>query len=330
MEKIFEEFKKFIETNKLLKDKDKVILGVSGGPDSLFLLHMFYRLKPFKRIDFIVAHFNHSLRKEADKEEEFVKKITQSMGLKFVSEKKDVKNLYKGDSLEQTARNLRYDFFLKISRKYKIKKLALAHHKDDLIETVLLRILRGTGLLGLRAILPISKYKNLTIIRPLLFLEKKRILEFLNKNKISYLIDKTNLEEKFLRNKIRLNLLPYLTKLWPEVKESLYNLALLVSWDYEFIYQKAKEELEKSILKESSGILEINLNKIRGLPRGLVNNILRIAIEKTKGSLRRINSKHIEKIWELLSKEAPILSLDIPFLRIIKQADSLIFKKKTL
>jgi len=205
---LFEKFKTFIEENNLVKEKEKLILGISGGPDSVFLLIMFSKFKELRKIELITVHFNHALRKSADREEEFVRNLSENLNIKFVSEKKEVKKLYKGDSLEQTARNLRYDFFLKVARRYKIKKLALAHHKDDLVETVLLRIFRGTGLLGLRAMLPLSKYKNLTVIRPLLSLEKGEILDFLHKNKIPYMIDKSNFEEKFLRNKIRLEILP--------------------------------------------------------------------------------------------------------------------------
>ena len=324
---LFEKFKTFIEENNLVKEKEKLMLGVSGGPDSVFLLIMFSKLKELKKIDFITVHFNHSLRKSADREEEFVRNLSKNLNIKFVSEKKEVKKLYKGDSLEQTARNLRYDFFLKIARRYKIKKLALAHHKDDLVETVLLRIFRGTGLLGLRAILPLSKYKNLTVIRPLLFLEKREILDFLSKNKIPYMVDKSNFENEFLRNKIRLDILPYLAKTFPNIKENLYNLAVTSSQDYEFISSFATQTLEKLILKETHQLLEIDLNKLKTLPQGLVNNILRAAIQRIKGNLRRIELKHIDKLSELIKKNNDNLSLDIPFLKVIKQSHSLIFKK---
>jgi len=124
-------FKNTLKKYGLLKKKDKVILGISGGPDSIAMLYQFLNIHKEYKLQLVCAHFNHSLRVEADIEEKFISKICAKLGVKFISEKKDVKSFFKGDSLEQTARNLRLDFFMKISRQTKIKKIALAHHKDD-------------------------------------------------------------------------------------------------------------------------------------------------------------------------------------------------------
>src|SRR3989338_5392638 len=132
---IEETFSKTIKKYDLLKKKDRLLLGVSGGPDSVCMLYQFLAIQKDYRLKLLCAHFNHGLRKEADQEEAFMEKLCRDLQIKFVSEKNDVKRFFQGDSLEQTARNLRFDFFLKISRQNKIKKLALAHHKDDLAET---------------------------------------------------------------------------------------------------------------------------------------------------------------------------------------------------
>ncbi|MBN2120179.1 MAG: tRNA lysidine(34) synthetase TilS [Candidatus Omnitrophica bacterium] len=327
MEKIFVRFKTFIEENKLILPGEKLILGVSGGPDSLFLFHMALMLKNHQKNEFIVAHFNHLLRKEASREEEYVRSVCQKNNIALVSEKKDVRKLFKGDSLEQTARNLRYDFFLKTSRTYKIKKVVLAHHKDDLIETVLLRMLRGSGLSGLRGILPISKYKKIVVVRPLLFLEKKEITAFLTAREIKYLVDKSNFQEEFLRNKIRLRLLPVLSKISNSYKDNLYNLAKSIGWDYDFIHKQSLLAVQSAVLKESANIFEISFEKIAHLHRSLLNGSIRICLEWTKGNLRRVDSKHIDEIIDLIF-ERPVGSVvDIPDLKITKKEKSLVFRK---
>jgi tRNA(Ile)-lysidine synthase len=142
-------FKDTIEKYGLLKKKDKLLLGISGGPDSVCMFYQFLQIKKEYKLSLVCAHFNHGLREESEEEEKFVKNICNDFSVKFISEKKNVKEFFKGDSLEQTARNLRYDFFLKCSRQTKIKKLALAHNKDDLVETILMRLIRGAGLRGL-------------------------------------------------------------------------------------------------------------------------------------------------------------------------------------
>ena len=132
-----------IRRNKLIQKKDKLMLAVSGGPDSICMLHLFYSLRDEFKLNLTCVHFNHCLREESDSDAEFVKKLCQELGVKFVSAKKNVYKFFKGDSQEQTARILRFDFFLNCSRSLKIKKIAIAHNKNDVVETVLMRILRG-------------------------------------------------------------------------------------------------------------------------------------------------------------------------------------------
>ena len=214
-----------IEDNFMLKPSERVILGISGGPDSVCLLHLFYKYNSRLKLKILAAHFNHGLRKEADSDEEFVRCLCTSYKVKFVSAKKDVNNFFRGDSLEQTARRLRFDFFLQCSRYYKIRKIAIAHTRDDVIETLLMRIIRGTALRGMRAIMPKNMYKGMYIIRPLIEVDKGEVLKWLKDNNYSYVIDKTNFEDKFLRNKIRHKLIDELRKLNPNVENSLFNLS---------------------------------------------------------------------------------------------------------
>ena len=256
-------FEGTLKRYNLLKKKDKIILGVSGGPDSVFMLYQFARIKKNYKLSLVCAHFNHSLRKEADREEEFIENLCRNLGIKCISEKKDVKAFLKGDSLEQTARNLRFDFLLKCCRQTKIKKIALAHHKDDLIETVLMRVIKGAGLRGLRGFLPKTKFRSATVIRPLIDMQKKEVINWLKSNKASYCIDKSNFEEKFLRNRIRLKLLPELAELNPNIVDSLSNLARNASLDYEYIYSQALGEFLWLKRKETSNGLYLDLEGLK-------------------------------------------------------------------
>ena len=306
---LVEEVLEAIERYNLLKRKEKVILAVSGGPDSVAMLFLFLRIKEIFNLKLVCVHFNHGLRKEADEDEKFVKDLCSSLDIKFVSEKKNVKEFFKGDSLEQTARILRYDFFLKIANSLKIKKISLAHTKDDVIETVLMRIIRGTGIQGLRGILPLSKIKGKIFIRPLIEIEKKRILDWLKKEKISYQIDTTNFEDKFFRNKIRLNVLPLLEKLNPNIKDTLFNLARISSWNHNFITQIAQKELSKIKRGEGENFLIIDLEKTKDLHPFLLLQVLRLAIEEVKGNTRRLDWRHFESILKILQKKRSYLNL---------------------
>lgn len=326
MGNIFEKFKNAVEEDSLLNTKEKIIAGVSGGPDSIFLFHMLCMWKKLHNTTLVVAHLNHLLRKESVREEEFVKNLCVKHKVTFVSERKNVLKYYRGDSLEQVARNLRYDFFLKVSRRFKIKKVALAHHKDDLVETILLRIMRGCGLLGLRGILPISKYKKILVIRPLLAFEKSQIIKYLDDKKITYMVDKSNLDDIFLRNKVRHHVIPFLLKSFPSLKDNLYSLAKNVRWDYDFIYGQAKGILEKTIITNKPNLLEIRLERAKQVHKALLNNLLRLSIEMAKGNLRKINSRHIDEVIDLIFNRPPNSIVDIPGVSVIKKKELLVFK----
>lgn len=316
-------FKNTIKRYNLVEKKDRILLGISGGPDSIFMLYQFYEMMKEYKLNLVCAHFNHALRDEADSEEEFVKNICENLDIKFVSEKKDVNKFFNGDSLEQTARNLRYDFFLKLSRHFKIKKLSLAHHKDDLIETILMRIVRGTGLKGLRAFSAKSKFKGLTVIRPLIELHKEEIIKWLKSEDISYCIDKSNFEDKFLRNRIRLKLMPHLQELNPSIAQNLYNLSASVSLDYDFIYNFSRNEFEKLKRGETKREIRLDLEGLKKVHPAVFNNIIRIAIEELKGDTRRLELRHLDEIKDLIELRPSGSIVHLPGLSIRKEENRL-------
>lgn len=320
-------FKETIRKYDLLKKKDKVILGLSGGPDSVCMLYQFLSIKDDYKLHLVGAHFNHSLRKEADQEEDFIKDLCAKVGIKCISEKKNVKDFFEGDSLEQTARNLRYDFFLKCTRQTKIKKIALAHHKDDLIETVLMRFIKGSGLRGLRGFLPKSKFKSATIIRPLIDMQKKEILDWLKKKKIPYCLDKSNLEDKFLRNKLRLKLIPSLKELNPNIVDNLYNLANNLSLDYDLIYQLAYKHFNALKRGETKNGIKLDLEGLKDLHPALLNNVIRVAVEEIKGNARRLESRHLKEINDLIARRPSASIEHLPFLVVTKREKHLIISR---
>ena len=186
---IEEIFRQTIRNYGLLKKRDNVILGVSGGPDSVCMLKLFSLIKKEWRLNIVCAHFNHGLRDEADGDEEFVRDICSREKIKFISQKKNVKSFYRGNSLEQTARDARMNFFSETCRRYKIKKIAVAHNRDDAVETVLMRVIRGASLKGLRGIMPKTKFTDFTVIRPLILISKEDILCWLGSNNKPFRVD---------------------------------------------------------------------------------------------------------------------------------------------
>ncbi|MFH1519919.1 MAG: tRNA lysidine(34) synthetase TilS [Candidatus Omnitrophota bacterium] len=325
-----ETFKESLKKYSLLKKKDKVILGVSGGPDSMGMLYQFWKIYKDYKLKLVCAHFNHGLRDEADREEEFTRGICAKLGIKFISEKKDVQSFFNGDSLEQTARNLRLDFFLKVSRQIKIKKIALAHHKDDLIETVLMRLVRGSGLKGLRGFLPKTKFKSLTIIRPLIELRKQEIIKWLEDKKIPYCIDKSNFEDKFFRNRLRLKLLPVLSELNPNIVNNIYNLAVNISWDYDFIRSFSYSKFRTLKKKEARNSLYLDLGGLKELAPAIFNNVIRIAIEELKGNTRRLESRHLNELQDLIFHRPSGSIVDLPNLLAKKEEETLFIQSLIL
>lgn len=324
---IYSEFRKTVEENNLIKPKEKIILGISGGPDSVFLFHMLAELRKEWKINIIAAHFNHKLREESDREKEFVEGVCKENNIEVVSEDKDVKKLYNGDSLEQTARRLRYDFFEKLSRKYKCKKIVLGHHKDDLVETVFLRLVRGAGLLGLRGMMPLTKYKKIVLIRPLLNFEKKYLVGYLKRNNISFVVDKSNFQENFLRNKIRHKVIPLLKEIAPSINDNIYNMTRSIARDYDFIYKEVEKKLEKISNRGKKNELKLKLGRLLQVEESLFYHIIRLAVESVKGNLRKIESKHIDEIVHLIRNRPTGSIVDIPSLQVIKKADIILIRK---
>ncbi|MDR0291459.1 MAG: tRNA lysidine(34) synthetase TilS [Elusimicrobium sp.] len=224
------------ENSKVFRRGDRVLAGVSGGADSVALLHFLKKLSEKNRFALYACHVNHNLRKNAKRDEIFTKKFCDSIGVECVVCQADVKKIAREYNLsaEHAARKARYRAFEAACRRKTANFLALAHHADDNAETLLLNILRGTkakGLAGITARRPLNK--TVTLVRPLLGIRRKDIEDYIKFNKLKFVMDETNMRENFTRNWVRRRLLPMLEKKQPRVREHLN----MISCDLAKIYE---------------------------------------------------------------------------------------------
>lgn len=297
----------------LLKKGEKIVLALSGGPDSTALLFVLNALKGEYNLKLHIAYLDHMFRAkvEAKKDYDYILNLANRLKMPFSLGRTDVPRYSKdkGLSLEEAARELRYEFLSNVTKDVGAKRIALGHTLDDQAETVLMRLIRGTGLSGLRGIPPKRKLDGQYIIRPLIEVWRKDIDAYLRSLKIKPREDVTNLMPAFLRNRIRHELIPYLEKFNPNIKEVLARNAQNLSYDYEAL-ASATDAGFKKCSKRKAGAVEIKLRILNKKPIGLRRQILRKAIEESKGNLRRIDYAHIEKIEDLIDSKKG--SLDLP------------------
>lgn len=278
-----------------------VLLAVSGGKDSMTMLDLFNYFKYELKLNLVVCHFNHSLRDDADRDEKFVKTQCEKYGLKFYSKKEDVL-LYSNEnklSTEEGARFLRYKFFDEVKRIENLEYIATAHNKNDLAETVIMRILRGTGINGLIGI----QSERGDLIRPILNFSRDEIEKYIEENNIPFVEDKTNFEELYLRNKIRLNLFPILKNEYnPRILDAISRLSN-IAFDYSTI--------SREYIASKEGLLwEFNRDKIL------------VYIEKLKLQSRSFRNIMYREFFEFISKDPDGINY-----KIIEEIDNLIFSK---
>ena len=300
---IFEKFIKVIQEQRMLKRGERVLIGVSGGPDSVALLHLLIRVRARYELELIVGHFNHKLRGEAsDEDEEFVRGVADSCGLRCLTASVPSSERWtcQQGSLENWARQKRYEFFWRMSVLHQITKVALGHTMDDQAETVLMRLIRGSGTLGLAAI---PFVREGLFIRPLLRVKRGEILDFLAQQHVEYREDSSNADQGFLRNRIRGELLPDLaSKYNPKIVELLSTTAEILREDSEALAILAEEVLDSQAVITEEGIAW-DLGHLLKLSRGLQKNVLRHSVMRLKGNLDAISANDIARILDLASEK---------------------------
>lgn len=317
----------YIREQSLITPGDLVIVGVSGGPDSMALLHILSQLRPRLNFQLVVAHLNHGLRPEAAAEEKFVGEYCRTVPIPFYSRQLDVQEIAtRGKkSVEETGRNCRYQYFAELAARLGATRIATAHHRDDNAETVLLNIIRGSGIKGLRGIRPI----NGIIIRPLLCLTKNEIESYLAEKSIKYCIDLSNYSTDYLRNRIRHNLLPLLEQDYnPRIVDGLNQLADIAAAENDAMETETARFWEELIVKQETGEIILDAHRILDLHPAYQRRI----IMKTLATMQGENSwdaTDIKMVTNLLSKTGSSRRLQLKQgLYVIKVYGQIIFTRK--
>ena len=286
--------RKSVLAQGLLRPGDSVLVACSGGPDSVALLHLLLELSRDIPFSISVAHFNHRLRPQAAADERFVQDMSLAMDLPYYAGRADVRAAAKkmGLGIEEAGRRLRYEFLERAAAEAGASKIASGHHRDDQAETVLMRLLRGTGLTGLAGIPAIRG----VIIRPLLELGRDEILDYLRDRKLPWRTDNSNRDQKFLRNKIRHKLVPYLEKYFaPAVIRSLARLAAVSRDEDEFLERAVRTAARRAITRKA-GETFLDANALRKLHPAIARRAVRIFLLSLKGDLRDVSFDDVDAV----------------------------------
>ncbi len=316
-------FKATIKKYNLIQRGDKILVGVSGGADSLALLLKLFSLKSKLNLTLHIAHLDHGLRKDSGADALFVKRWGQKLKLPVTIKQLAYQQIMVKGSLEEFFREARIKFFIQTAKTVKADKIALGHNLDDQAETVLMRLLRGTGLSGLSGISAKRVNQGIVFIRPFLETTRSQIDKFLKNKGLKPRLDSTNQEDIFLRNKIRHHLIPILRNKYNlNILKVLANLAESVSYDYEYLDQAAKKSLKGNPLR-------LNLKKIVKLHLAILRLKLRQSISCIQGDMRRISFQHIKELEDLIFCRPNGSIVDLPKrISVQKSHNTLLFFKR--
>ena len=320
-----------IREHDMVAPGHSVLIGVSGGPDSMALVQVLMGLKKDLDIRIGLAHLNHMLRGgHALADETFVRDFAREHNLDLVVETKNVAEFAKEQQLcvEEAGRNVRYDFFNRVACEKGFHRIALGHHRDDNIEQVLMNFVRGTGPLGLRGIPPVRQKK---FIRPLIRMPRADILAFLDEITQGYRIDGSNEDTSYLRNRVRHCLIPFLEKEFnPDIKAGIERLSGIIEREDDFLDQMARTALDKATTSRQNDQINLSIPAINKLDRALGARVIRAALLSVKQNLRRISHTHIRDILYFAGKKGESgKSLDLPGqIRVYRQRNVLRIKKE--
>ena len=297
-EQVLKTIKKF----NLINKNDKIICGVSGGPDSICMLNILNDLKKDLKFEIIVCHVNHLIREEAILDEEYVVNYCKNNGIKCYVKRIDVKNYANNNKqgTEEAGRNVRYQFFEEIFQKENANKIAIAHNRNDKIETIIMNMLRGTGVSGIKGIEPIRENKY---IRPLIETERIDIERYCNDNNLEPRIDKTNFINDCTRNKIRNIVIPYIKKEFnPNIVNTIDRLSCVIEEENRFLEKKVANLFNEIKIKESDGFIVLNLKEFNKQDLVIKKRLIIYAINKTIGNAQNIEKVNIDDIIKLCEK----------------------------
>ncbi len=293
-----------INKYNMINKNDKVVIGVSGGPDSMTLLNVLNNLKEKLAIKIYVAHVNHMIREEADEETEYVKEFCEKIGVDFFYKRIDVESEAKKLKIgtEEAGRNIRYKFFDEILNKVGANKIATAHNSNDNAETVLMNIIRGTSVSGLKGI---EKIRDGKYIRPIIECNRDEVEEYCKENNLNPRYDKTNLENIYTRNKIRNLLIPFIKKEFnPNIIEGINRLSNIAFEEEQFINKIVETEYKKLLIsvnnrEDNKKEIVLNMKEFNILDYVIKSKLVLYAISKVVGSTTGIEKVHVDDIIKL-------------------------------
>ena len=310
MRSLIERVQQTIKKYRMFSPGARIVVGVSGGPDSTTLLHLLFRLKSLYNLHLWGAYLDHQLReKEVEEEIAWVRRLTSKLKIPVIISSFNVPLLMKEEklSLEEAARIARYKFLNEVAHKLKANIIAVGHTASDQIETLLLHLLRGSGMQGFCGIPP----RRERIIRPLIEVFREEIIEYCREYGLRFCVDSSNKETMFLRNKIRLQLIPYLCQYNPQIKKSILKTIEILREENEYL-EKETERIFKSLIEEENEEeIVLNDEEFSSYPVALQRRIIRKAIFQVKGNLRKIQFSHIDSFLKL-EKEKGCKRISLP------------------
>ena len=298
-QKVIETIRKY----NLIEDGDKIVLGVSGGPDSISMLNILKEIKDEQIIKFeiYVAHINHMIREEAIDDEKYVEDYCKKNNIKCYIKRIDVVKIANDKKIgtEEAGRKARYEFFEEILKKTNSNKIAIAHNINDKIETVIMHLLRGSGLSGLKGIEPIRDNK---FIRPLIECERSEIEQYCEKYELNPRIDKTNFENEYTRNKIRNIVIPYIKQEFnPNIVQTLSRLSDVAIEEIKYISKQTQKIYEQILIEKEDRQIILNLKKFNEQEKIIKSQLILLTTKQLMGSTQGIEKIHIEDIIKLCS-----------------------------
>jgi tRNA(Ile)-lysidine synthase len=313
---LFDQVKRTIDRYHLLEQGDRLIVGVSAGVDSMVLLHLLNAWREVFDLSLIVAHVNHGLRPiESEKEAELVQNEAARFGLPFEYGQFNVKEFQKtgGLSPQDAARRIRFHFFHDLLQKHRAQKIALGHHADDQVETVLLRLIRGSGLQGLKGMLPIREGK---VIRPLLEVWREKIQSFAIEKKIPFLSDSSNLKKDYLRNRIRLALIPLMEREYQaNLKEILLRTSNILREENDYLEKGAEAAYQKVVQKERD-TLSFKFSEYQSLHQAIQWRVIKKILGRVYDWGMAVEEREwsdVQKIYQKLHQSSPSFLLELPY-----------------
>ncbi|GBC98768.1 tRNA(Ile)-lysidine synthase [bacterium HR17] len=310
----------------LLRSGDRCVVGVSGGPDSVALLHVLWRLQKEQKWHLVVAHLNHCLRgADADDDEAFVIALCQRWEIPCVTRRVDVRAMAKAEklSIAQAGRRARYQFFAEVARQHGAQVVALGHTASDVVETVLLNLFRGTGIEGLQGIPPKSpltlpepthqwRETGVVIVRPLLLCWRTETMAYARVYRLQFRQDVSNLDTTRPRNWVREALLPSLRQRFPQVERALWRLSEVAREHSEWVHATAAQQLAAMTLSATPDSITVERNALLALPRAVQRQVLRLMVNRLVGELNEVSFEHIEQALSLIARHAGKAMVSLP------------------